>query len=127
MKTVASHDSYSIAVDEGKNRMYLTMRGSWTNVKQVPHWLDDLSAAIKLCRRGYTQLIDWRQSPAILLTDHIADAHKLSMEAGLRKAARLYDRESFLKHQMDRLTEKTGYPVKSFFDQAEAEAWLNEP
>lgn len=126
MRTVASNEAYAIEVDEIKNRISFTMRGSWTDTKQVSGWLDDLAAAIKLCRPGFTELIDWRQSTAILLTDKIAEAQKMAMQAGLRRAARVYDRDTFLKLQMDSLTEKTGFPVKSFFDLKEAEAWLEE-
>jgi len=126
MKTVAENDAYVIAVDEVKNRIYFTMRGSWIDTKQVLGWLDDLATAIKLCKPGFTELIDWRQSTAILLTDKIAEAQKMAMQAGLRKAARVYDRDTFLKDQMDWLTQKTGFPVQSFFDLKEAEAWLDE-
>ena len=126
MKTVASNEAYAIAVDEVKSRIYFTMRGSWTDTKRVSGWLDDLAAAIKLCRPGFTELIDWRQSTAILLTDYIGKAQKMAMDAGLHKAARVYDRETFLKRQMDTLTEQTSFPVKSFFDLEEAEAWLDE-
>lgn len=48
------------------------------------------------------------------------------MQAGMRKAARLFERETFLKLQMDQVSGKTGFPVQSFFDRAEAEAWLDE-
>lgn len=126
MNTVVSNDSYVIAVDQVKNRIYFTMRGSWTNAQQVTGWLDGLAAALKLCRPGFTELIDWRESTGILLTDHIGDAQKMAMKAGLRKAARLYERETFLKFQMDQLSEETGFPVKSFYDQTQAEAWLDE-
>ncbi|MCA1961132.1 MAG: hypothetical protein LDL33_10060 [Desulfomonile sp.] len=126
MKTVAENDAYVIAVDEVKNRIYFTMRGSWIDTKQVLGWLDDLATAIKLCKPGFTELIDWRQSTAILLTDKIAEAQKMAMQAGLRKAARVYAKDTFLKDQMDWLTQKTGFPVQSFFDLKEAEAWLDE-
>lgn len=126
MKTIASNEFYAIEVDQIKNRIHFTMRGSWTATKRVSGWLDDLGEAIKLCKPGFTELIDWRQSTAILLTDKIAEAQKMAMKAGLRRAARLYERDTFLKLQMDRLTEETGFPVKSFFDLKEAEAWLDE-
>jgi hypothetical protein len=126
MKTIASNEFYDIAVDQTKNRIHFTMRGSWTDTKRVTGWLDDLGAAIKLCKPGFTELIDWRQSSAILLTDKIGEAQKMAMKAGLRRAARVYERDTFLKLQMDRLTEETGFPVKSFFDLKEAEAWLDE-
>jgi hypothetical protein len=126
MNTVASTEYYTIAVDPSKNRIYFRMRGSWNDSKQVSGWLEGLSAAIKLCRPGFTELIDWRETTGILLTDQIAEAQKMAMKAGLRKAARLYERETFLKFQMDQLTEETGFPVKSFFELSEAEAWLDE-
>jgi hypothetical protein len=79
-----------------------------------------------LCSPGFTELIDWTHAGGIWLTDHIAEAQKLAMKSGLRKAARLFSRESFAKLQMDKLSEKTGFPVQSFFDQKAAEAWLDE-
>ena len=126
MKTVASHEFYSVAVDGAKNRLHLTNRGSWTSTKQISGWLDDLASAAKLCTPGFTALIDWTQSTGILLIDRVAEAQKLLMKAGMRKAARLFERETFLKYQMDEVSDKTGFPVKSFFDRREAEAWLDE-
>jgi hypothetical protein len=127
MITVASKEEYSIAVDQEKNRILFTMRGSWTNAKKVSDWIKDLESAIKLCKRGFTELIDWREVTGILLTDYISKAQKMALDAGLHKAARVYDRETFLKLQMDTLTEQTGFPVKSFFDMKDAEAWLDAP
>jgi hypothetical protein len=127
MITVASNDEYSITVDQDKNRIFFTMRGSWTDAKEVSDWLKDLESAIKLCKRGFTELIDWRELSGILLTDYIGKAQKMAIDAGLLKAARVYDRETFLKLQMDTLTERTGFPVKSFFNMKDAEAWLDAP
>ncbi len=117
---------YSVAVDEGKNRIVLTNRGSWTDETQVSGWLNDIDAAIKLCRPGFTVLIDWTQSSAILLTDRIAEAQRLLIQGGMRRAARLYEKATFLKLQMDRVSEKTGFPVQAFYSLKEAEAWLEE-
>ena len=126
MKEIASTDFYTIGVDPAKNRIYFTMRGSWTSEKEVPDWLEHVAAAVELCSPGFTELIDWTGSSAILLSDYIAGAQEIAMKAGLRKAARVYDRESFVKRQMNSLTEKTGFPVKSFADREEAEVWLDE-
>ena len=126
MKIVASREFYSVAVDGSKNRIHLANRGSWTNAKQIDGWLDDLSAATKLCTPGFTALIDWTQSTGILLTDRVAEAQKLLVKAGMRKAARLFERETFLKYQMDQVSQQTGFPVESFFDRREAEAWLDK-
>jgi hypothetical protein len=125
MKTVASTDHYVIEVDESKNRLHFRMKGSWTDAAKVPAWLGDVSKALTHLSPGFTELIDWTEVGAITLTDYIAGAQDLAMKAGLRKAARLYTEERFLKTQMDVLSQKTGFPVKSFFDRAEAEAWLD--
>ena len=127
MITVASNDHYTITVDPDKNRIFITMLGSWTDVKQVSGWLKDLESAVKLCKRGFTELIDWGQVSGIFLTDYIAKAQNIAMDAGLHKAARVYEKETFLKLQMDTLTERTKFPVKSCFDMKEAEAWLDAP
>jgi hypothetical protein len=126
MKTLASESVYSVVVDEGKNRIFLTNRGAWTDETQVSGWLRDIGAAIELCRPGFTVLIDWTQSSAILLMDRIGEAQKLLMQGGMRRAARLYERETFLKLQMDRVSEKTGFPVRTFYNLKDAETWLEE-
>jgi len=126
MKTLASGSVFSVSVDEEKNRIFLTNRGSWTDEIQISGWLEDIGAAIKLCRPGFTVLIDWTQSSAILLTDRIAEAQGLLIQGGVRRAARLYEKETFLKHQMDRVSTKTGFPVQTFYNQKDAEAWLEE-
>ncbi len=125
MKRVTSNDFYEIDVDQAKNRIYFTMRGSWTNPKDMPNWLQDVEAAVKLCSPGFTELIDWTGASSVLLTDYIAGAQKIAQDGGLRKAARIFDRDTFIKLQMDTLTQKTGFPVKTFFERSEAESWLD--
>ncbi len=127
MQTVASTDFYEIAVDTKENRFYVTIKGSmWTDPKKVPNWLDDVAAGLKLLSPGFTELIDWTQMVGTTLTDFFVESQKLTIKAGLRKAARLYSRESFAKLQMDTISAQTGFPVKSFFDRKAAEAWLDE-
>ncbi len=127
MQTVASTDFYEVAVDTRRNRFYVTIKGSmWVDPKKVPNWLDDVAAALKLLSPGFTELIDWTQMVGTSLTDFFAESQKLTIKAGLRKAARLYSRESFAKVQMDQVSEKTGFPAKSFFDRKAAETWLDE-
>ncbi|MDQ7782037.1 MAG: hypothetical protein RDU20_04110 [Desulfomonilaceae bacterium] len=126
MKTIVSNDFYTVAVDPAKNRIYFTMRGSWIKEKEVQDWPNHVAEAVRLCSPGFTELIDWTGSKAILLTDYIAKAQEIAVKGGLRKAARVYDEESFAKHQMDTLTKETKFPVRSFFNRQEAEAWLDE-
>lgn len=126
MKAVASCDHYVIEVDEIKNRIIFAMKGAWTDANAVPDWLEDMRKALKYVKRGFTELIDWTDVSAIVLTDYIAAAQQLAIDAGLRKAARVYSGEKFLKIQMDTLSKKTSFPVESFFTREEAETWLDQ-
>lgn len=126
MRTIASNEHYVIQVDESRNRLYFVMKGSWIDTKAVPNWQEDVKTALTFLSPGFTELIDWTDVGSILLTDYIATAQELAMKAGVRKAARVYSAERFLKVQMDSLSQKTGFPVKSFLDKEEAEAWLDE-
>jgi hypothetical protein len=126
MRTVASTDHYVIGVDEAKNRLFFLMKGDWTETKAVPDWLEDVKQALKFMSPGFTELIDWTEVSAIVLTDYIAGAQQLAINAGLRKAARVYAGEKFLKLQMDSLSKKTNFPVESFFSREEAEVWLDK-
>ncbi len=125
METIASNDFYTIEVDKQKNRIYFTMRGSWTVADDIPAWGQDVEKAVSLCQPGFTELIDWCGSTGIFLTDFIADAQQIAIKGGLRKAARVYEYDTFVKLQMDRITLKTGFPVESFYDRREAELWLD--
>jgi hypothetical protein len=127
MQSISSTDFYTIAVDTQKNRLYITIKGGmWTDPQKLRNWLGDLAAGLKLLSPRFTELIDWTQMIGTSLTDFFIDSQKLTIKAGLRKAARLYSRESFAKVQMDNISAKTGFPVQSFFDRKAAEAWLDE-
>jgi hypothetical protein len=127
VNTVANTEFYTIEVDTTKNRVYFTLKGSWMDAQKLAAWESDVAAAFRLCSRGFTELIDWSDVQGIFLTDSIEKAQRLAMEAGISKAARVFPRETFAKMQMDTLTKKTSFPVKTFYDKSEAEAWLAKP
>jgi len=127
MREIASTDFYSIHVDTAKNRLFVTYRGAWTKPTQVPNFLKDHSEAIKELTPGYTALIDFRKMEAILLTDFMEKVQIDSIQTGIRKAARIYDRPTFIQIQADHIGKKTGLNARAFESIAEAEAWLEEP
>ncbi|MCA1960931.1 MAG: hypothetical protein LDL33_09045 [Desulfomonile sp.] len=127
MKEIASTDFYSIHVDKAKNRLFVTYRGTWTKPTQVPDFLRDHAEAINQLTPGYTALIDFRAMDAILLTDFIEKAQLDAVQSGIRKAARIYDRPTFIQIQTDHIRKKTGLNARAFESVAEAEAWLDEP
>ena len=64
---------------------------------------------------------------SMLLTDFIQKAQKDAIEAGTRKAARVYEGSTFIEVQAEGIHKKTGMNAKAFQSVAEAEAWLDEP
>ena len=127
MKSIASTDFYSIDVDQLKNRMVLTYKGSWIRPDQVPNFLEDHAAAVRLLSKGFTVLADVRQMEGMFLSDYVEKVQKHALEAGIRKAARVYPGPSFIRVQADRIHERTGIRSKAFESMEEAEAWLDEP
>lgn len=126
MNTIADNDFYRIAISEPQNRLYLTYKGSWMRDKDVANFAADHEKAVASLRSGFTVLVDVRPMEAMLLTDYVEKVQRQAVEAGISKAARVYDRESFIKLQSDRINVKTGIPSRAFYDLESAEAWLDE-
>jgi 3-deoxy-D-manno-octulosonic acid (KDO) 8-phosphate synthase len=127
MKEIASTEFYSILIDTGKNRMFLTYKGSWMKHDDVPDFVNDHARAMERLSRGFTVLADVRPMQAMLITDVIEKVQKDSIQAGIRKAARVYDRPTFIRRQADQIRQKTGLKAMVFDSVADAEAWLDEP
>ncbi|MCA1960929.1 MAG: hypothetical protein LDL33_09035 [Desulfomonile sp.] len=127
MREIASTDFYSIHVDMAKNRLFITYKGAWMKPAQVPNFVKDHADAIKLLSPGFTALVDVRQMEAMLLSDFIRQAQSDAIQAGIKKAARIYDKPTFIQIQAEHIHKKTGLNSKAFDDVAAAEAWLDEP
>jgi hypothetical protein len=126
MITVADRECYRLDVEVQKNRLHFLIRGDWTNPNNFTDWLPDLEKAIGQLKPGFTELIDWTVMRAITMTDAIVDHHKLAMKAGIKKAARIIDSDHFVVHQLEMVTQDTGFPIKVFYNRPEAETWLDE-
>jgi hypothetical protein len=127
MTLIAETDYYSIRIDRLMNRMFLAYKGSWTKPEQVPDFLKDHATAIGLLSPGFTVLVDVRGMESMVLTDFVEKAQMDAMEKGIRKAARVYDRPTFIQIQAESIHRKTGIKSKAFESMADAEAWLDEP
>lgn len=127
MKEIASNEFYTISVDEDKNRLKAKLKGSWTRPEQAPYWLDDLIKAFQWLSPGFDALIDETEMGAVLLTDFMERAHKLALRGQIGKLARVHNRESLAKIQVEQTSMKTGFDKVSqtFMSVSEAEAWLN--
>ena len=127
MKEIASTEFYSILIDTGKNRMFLTYKGSWMKHDDVPDFVKDHALAIGQLSSGFTVLVDVRPMQAMLMTDVVEKVQTDAVQAGIRKAARVYDRPTFIQRQAEQIHQKTGMQSKAFDNMADAEAWLGEP
>ena len=127
MTFIAETDYYSIHIDRLKNRMFLAYKGAWTKPEQVPDFLKDHANAIGHLSPGFTVLVDVRGMESMVLTDYVEKAQKDAMEKGIGKAARVYDRPTFIQIQAESIHRKTGINSKAFESMADAEAWLDEP
>ncbi len=57
MKQIAATDHYTLGVDTGKNRLVLSMKGSWTRANDVPHFFEHLTKAlIPTCAQDETMI-----------------------------------------------------------------------
>lgn len=127
MKPIASNDYYSLEVDPAKNRLYLAYKGSWIKAQEVGAFVEDHQKALDCLTAGFTTLVDVRPMEAMLLTDFVEAVQKQAVDKGIRKAARVYTKEGFIKTQADRINVRTGIRSRAFFRVDEAEAWLDEP
>ena len=126
MNEIASTEFYTIGIDKAKNRLFIIYKGAWIKPAQVPDFVKDHARACALLSPGFTALIDVRQMESMLLTDFVHQVQMDSIRAGIRKAARVYDRPTFIQVQAEHIRKKTGLNQKAFDNVADAEAWLDE-
>jgi hypothetical protein len=127
MQEIASTPFYSIHIDKTKNRLFIVYKGSWMKEAQVPNFAEDHASAVRQLSPGFTALVDVRPMEAMFLTDLIEEVQKEGMRAGIRKAARVYDRPTFIQIQAEWIHNRTGMNSREFDNMTDAESWLNEP
>ncbi len=127
MQEIAVTPFYRIHIDKGKNRLFIVYIGSWIRLDQVPNFVKDHATAVGLLSRGFTALVDVREMESMLLTDVVEKVQMDAVRAGIRKAARVYDRPTFIQVQAERIHKKTGLNSRAFEDMTDAENWLDQP
>ncbi len=126
MRTVARTDRYVYEADLEKNRGYITLHGTWTNVGEVPEVLEDLEKLSSTLRPGFTVLCDFFDVKATALPDIFQKGSQFLVTAGMKKFAALHERQTFMQAQMSHASKGQGFPGRVFYNRAEAEAWLDE-
>ena len=127
MEEIASTDFYSIRIDPAKNRLYLTYKGSWVKHDDVSEFVNDHVSARERLSPGFTTLVDVRPMQSMLISDVVEQVVADAVKGGIRKAARVYDRPTFIRRQAEEIHQKSGLKSKSFDSIADAESWLDEP
>ena len=126
MKTIASNEYYSVAVDTQKNRLFLSASGMWLKETEVKGFVADVKKGLDELRTNLTILIDARGMKGTSLPNLFVDAQKAGVAKGIKRVASVWDRESFFRFQADQIKQTSGFPVQRFAAMEEAEAWLDE-
>jgi len=124
---IASNGFYSVSVDKQKNRLHLYLAGTWMQADQVPNWLDDVSAALRLVSPGFTILTNSSNLRGVLRLDLIVEAQQLVLRAHPGKAALLYDPKKIVaKTLMGAAAQDSGLVAEQFSDPLDAEKYLDK-
>lgn len=124
---ISNNKHYQLAVDPGKNRVYLKIIGFWNNPEVVPNYLSDWAKTIANTKKGFTILTDaseMKTHPQELRKIH-EQAQALILKGGVSKVAEIISHD-VTTMQLDAVARKTQFPKKNFKDKVEAEKWLDE-
>jgi len=127
MQDIASNDHYRIAVDNAKNRVYLTINGTWSAVSEVPNYLSDLKRAAGSLKNGWTILADTRnmKPPSPEVVELHVKAQAAIIAAGLAKTAEIQPASAITKLSVERFSKESGMEKGIFASPQEGEAWLD--
>jgi hypothetical protein len=125
--SISKTDYYSIEIDAGKNRAYLTFIGFCKNEDEMPTFLDDVSKAARQLRNGFTLLtnaVDFK-TPSPEVSALHEKSQKIWIEKGLSKTAEILPETATTQIALNRYSKATGMKKKAFSQEKEAEAWLD--
>ncbi|MBN1880661.1 MAG: hypothetical protein JW885_00695, partial [Deltaproteobacteria bacterium] len=123
------NEFYEIHIDRAKNRCYITFKGYWKSIDEVPDIVKDLTTFPKLLMPNFTTLTDIREfkTPAPTVMEAFIEAQKENSKHAYRKAARVVT-QPLEKMAVERVWKGGGFEGQSalFNTIEEAEAWLDE-
>ena len=125
--SIVKTDYYSIEIDSGKNRGYLTFTGFCKDEDEMSNFLDDVSRAAQQLKEGFTLLTDARQfkTPSPEVAALHEKSQKIWIEKGLSKTAEILPEKASTQIALHRYSKTTGMKKKAFSQEKEAEAWLD--
>ncbi len=125
---IASNTCYDLCYDPAKNRIYLSIRGFWKSLDNVPHYLDDWQKVLRLKKPGFTVLSNLQEMithPQNLNFLHV-QAQQMVMEQQVASIAHVIPADKIAKLQVEAIAEQSKIPVRNFDSKHQAELWLDK-
>ena len=125
--SIAKTDHYSIEIDAGKNRAYLSFAGFCKSTDEMPTFLDDVAKAAQQLKKGFTLLTNATKlkTPSPEVSALHEKSQKIWIENGLLKTAEILPETATTQIALNRYAKTTGMKKKAFSQEKEAEAWLD--
>jgi hypothetical protein len=125
-RVTATNQHYELAIDQAKNRAYITIIGFWRSPQAVATYVPDLEKALTQLRARFTLLTDLRSMkthPKEVQQLHL-QAQQLLLSKGLLQTAEVYE-SSFIQFQTGNLSKQSKMPLKQFTSIQQAEQYLD--
>ena len=126
MKYTMSADTYILAVDSLKNRMYCTLIGP--KIPEIHGFIRDWQHVALFVTNGFTMLVDatiFQRLPLIWL-EASARAQKILQREGLLATAEIVNNDAFQEMSRFNLAMVDGFEKQRLFTtRGEAETWLD--
>ena len=128
MEEIAKNEYYSISVDSGKNRIYLTVQGFWKDPTVVPNYIQDIEKAASSALQDFTVITDITQMrpPSPEVGELHMKAQTALVEKGLIATAEILPESVIAQASVDRYSKESGMNKGSFASIVEAESWLDQ-
>lgn len=126
-KQLSTSPYYELAVDESKNRLYITSKGFWNKAEIVEDYHQAQTAALKHVKPNFTVVADMREFkilPQDLVPQQEA-THKDLAAAGMYRVACIMPASAVANFQIRDVAKGTEMPEQRFAVLTEGEQWLD--
>ncbi len=118
---------YSIHVDQSINRLYISVKGFWSDKNLVERYALAQTRAISYLKPKYSLVADVRALKT--LPSDLVPIHKVTqdelIETGVHRVAEIMPQSVIANMQMKDTTTNNNMPRRQFADPREGEKWLD--
>jgi hypothetical protein len=124
---IAKQELYTIEVNPKKNRMYITLRGTWICRDDVPDYLLHIRKAVEVLSPGFSVLADVSEmgEPTVFSMAIHKVAQRSVVNRGLKRTAEVFPPESSIEKALHRISASSSMVRRSFHSIEKAEKWLD--